>query len=73
MIRYAKLLGQLFKHTFLPSPTKGLLQQAFTWARAANPSQPLTVGLYYLRPNLGAKLNPETGKSCAAHGLMNSR
>jgi hypothetical protein len=42
----------------LTSRTEALLRQAFSWARAAQPSQPLTTGLYYLTPNLAAKLNP---------------
>ena len=58
VVRYTKLLGQLFKHMVLPSPTERLLKEAFQWARSANPGQPLSAGAYYLRPKLGAKLNP---------------
>ena len=56
--RSAQTLVQLFKHRFLTQPTARLLRQAFVWARAARPSQPLTTGLYYLTPSLGARLNP---------------
>ena len=56
--RYIKIIGSLIKHLAGRSPTSRLLRQAFTWAREANPKQPLTAGLYYLRPFLQAKLNP---------------
>ena len=57
VLRNVQLLGQLFKHRFLPGPSERLLRQAFSWARAVDPIQPLTAGLYYLKPGLGAKLN----------------
>ncbi len=56
-LRYTILIGKLIKHLLVPGPTKRLLYQAFSWARDVNPSQPLTAGLYFLRPFLGAKLN----------------
>ena len=57
-LRYTLILGQLVKHYLFPGPTEELLRQSFGWAREINPSQPLTAGLYFLRPTLGAKLNP---------------
>ena len=58
VLRYAIIIGKLIKHLLVPGPTKQFLYQAFSWAREANPSQPLTAGLYFLRPFLGARLNP---------------
>jgi hypothetical protein len=55
--RYTILIGKVIKHLLAPGPTKQLLRQAFSWARAANPQQPLTSGLYFLLPFLGARLN----------------
>jgi hypothetical protein len=57
VLRYTALIGKLVKHLLVPGPSKYLLRQAFTWARDVNPNQPLTSGLYFLRPFLGAKLN----------------
>jgi hypothetical protein len=56
--RNLQILGQFFKHRFLSGPSEKLLRQAFSWGRAAGPAQPLTAGLYYLKPGLGARLNP---------------
>ena len=56
--RYTILIGKLIKHLLAPGPTKRLLRHAFSWARRATPQQPLTSGLYFLLPSLGAKLNP---------------
>jgi hypothetical protein len=58
VLRYTILVGKLIKHLLVPGPTKRLLRQAFSWARKVNPQQPLTSGLYFLLPSLGAKLNP---------------
>lgn len=58
VVRSVMLVGQLVKHLLLPGPTARLLRQAFSWAREVNPRQPLTSGLYFLLPSLGAKLNP---------------
>jgi hypothetical protein len=58
ILRSAQILGQLFRHMVLSGASERLLRQAFSWARAAHPNQPLTTGLYYLTPNLGARLNP---------------
>lgn len=58
VLRIIMLIGKLIKHLLIPGPTKQLLNQVFTWAREANPHQPLTAGLYFLLPSLGAKLNP---------------
>ena len=58
VVRSIQLVGQLFKHMVLPAPSENLLRQAFSWARTASPGQPLTAGLYYLKPGLGARLNP---------------
>ena len=57
LLRFTMIVGKLIEHFLAPTPTKQLLHQAFGWARDVNPSQPLTAGLYYLRPFLGAKLN----------------
>ena len=57
-LRYAMILGKLVKHLLAPGPTRRLLYQVFAWAREVDPRQPLTAGLYFLRPFLGAKLNP---------------
>jgi hypothetical protein len=56
--RQLQILRLLFEHMVLPSPSEKLLKRAFAWARAAQPIQPLTAGLYYLAPGLGARLNP---------------
>jgi hypothetical protein len=58
VLRYTIIIGQLIRHLLVPGPTKQLLYQAFSWAREVNPCQPLTAGLYFLKPFLGAKLNP---------------
>ena len=58
LLSYASLLGQLIRYLVLPSPAAHLLEKAFSWARAVAPNQPLTAGLWYLRPNLQGKLNP---------------
>jgi hypothetical protein len=55
--RYAKLIPQLLRYFALPVSTAPLLKAAFTWARAVQPSQPLTCGLWYMRENLASKLN----------------
>jgi len=57
-LRYADIIGKLIKHFLLRCPTRQLLRQAFSWAHGVDPQQPLTAGLYYLLPTLGAKLNP---------------
>ena len=54
ILRSAILIGKLVKHLLVPGPTKQLLRQAFSWARKVNPQQPLTSGLYFLLPSLGA-------------------
>jgi hypothetical protein len=58
LIRYAKILTQLVRHLTLPSQITPLLQIAFEWARAEQPDQPLTSGLWYMRENLESRLNP---------------
>ncbi|MBI9050405.1 MAG: cellulase family glycosylhydrolase [Anaerolineaceae bacterium] len=58
VLRVAAMLWQLIRHQFIHGPTKRLMRHAFAWAREVHPEQPLTAGLYYLRPILGAKLNP---------------
>ena len=58
-LRYAKLVYQLAKHLLLPSPTSPLLEKAFSWARSAHPSQPLTTPAWYLTTSLESKLNPQ--------------
>ena len=57
--RALELLGNLIKHFFFPSPTQKLLHKAFSWAREAAPSQPLTAGAYYLTLFLGARHNQD--------------
>ena len=52
-----KTIAQLARHFVLPIPSKALLEDAFSWARAAQPAQPLTTGLWYMRENLHSKLN----------------
>jgi hypothetical protein len=56
-LSYAKLLGQVAKYLALPYPSSTLLEKTFAWARGAGPSQPLTVGLWYLRTFLHARSN----------------
>jgi len=56
--RYAAILFQLGRQFILPSKTEKLLRGAFAWARAAGPQQPLTSGLWYLKENLEARLDP---------------
>ena len=58
VVRYVLLIGKLVKHLLVAGPSRDLLVQAFGWAREANPTQPLTAGLYFLKPSIGAKLNP---------------
>jgi hypothetical protein len=58
VLRYTVLIGKLIKHLLVPGPTEQLLRRAFSWARTVDPQQPLTSGLYFLLPSLGAKLNP---------------
>lgn len=57
-IRYVNILGQLAKYLLLPNPTEPLLKKAFSWARAAQPEQPLTTGAWYMRSYLHSKQNP---------------
>lgn len=73
--RYIKIMASLIKHLVAPGPTEKLLRQAFAWARAARANQPLTAGLYYLRPFLEAKLNPvclELSDIVTFHAYFNS-
>lgn len=56
-LSYARLLPQLARYLLRPSPSAPLLEQAFGWARAAAPRQPLTTALWYLRAGWGSKLN----------------
>jgi hypothetical protein len=58
LLRALQLLSQLGAHRLLPIPSAPLLRAAFTWARATQPSQPLTAGLWYLREKLEGRLNP---------------
>lgn len=55
--RYARLIYQLLSYLLLPSPTAPLLRAAFSWARSARPSQPLTTATWYLTTSLESKLN----------------
>lgn len=55
--RMLKQLSLLVHHFLLPIPSLPLLRQAFSWARAAQPTQPLTAGLWFLRPGLHSRLN----------------
>lgn len=57
VLRYILILGNLIKHLLVPGPSRELLVQAFSWAREARPSQPLTAGMFFLTPSLGAKHN----------------
>jgi len=41
-----RALARLFRHFILPSPTLPLLEACFQWARAIDPMQPLTVGVW---------------------------
>ena len=58
-LRYAKLIYHLIKYLLSPSSTSPLLQEAFSWARSAQPSQPLTTAAWHLTASLGSKLNPQ--------------
>ncbi len=49
-----KMLGE---HFLKASPSLPLLNKVFEWARAVNPSQPLTTSLWYLTPTMGSQLN----------------
>ena len=55
--RMFKQLALLLPHLLLPVPSLPLLRQAFSWARAAQPAQPLTAGLWLLRPGLRSHLS----------------
>jgi hypothetical protein len=57
MLRGVALFWQLIRHQVVHSSTRLLMTQAFAWARAVQPQQPLTAGLYFLHPLLGAKFN----------------
>jgi hypothetical protein len=46
-------------HLLLPVPSLPLLKAAFGWARATQPSQPLTVGLWFLTASMHSRLNKE--------------
>ncbi len=52
-----KLLGLLGRYFLLPLPSRPLLEKAFSWARQAGPSQPLTSATWYLREHLESRLN----------------
>jgi hypothetical protein len=55
--RVLRQLALLIPHTLLPVPSLPLLHRAVSWARAAHPTQPLTVGLWFLRPGIHSRLN----------------
>jgi len=57
LLSMLKTIAQVARHYLLPIPSKSLLEAAFSWARAAQPSQPLTTGTWYMRENLPSKLN----------------
>ena len=57
VLRGITIFWQLIRHQVIHGPTKRLMQLAFTWAREVQPQQPLTAGLYFLHPLLGATLN----------------
>jgi hypothetical protein len=57
LLRYAKIILQLVAHLALPNPVTPLLRDIFSWARSAQPDQPLTTGLWYMRANLSSRLN----------------
>jgi hypothetical protein len=59
VLRNLKIIGNLIMHFVTPGLTLQLLRKVFIWAREIAPQQPLTAGLYFLRPFLGAKLNAE--------------
>ena len=55
--KIALMLKAAMQHLFLPSPSEALLQKAFQWAREANPSQPLTAGLWLFAPSMVNTIN----------------
>ena len=57
ILRGVAIFWQLIRHQVVHGPTRRLMTQAFAWARAMQPEQPLTAGLYFLHPLLGAKFN----------------
>ena len=57
-LRGLAIFWQLILHHVVHGPTRRLMIRAFAWAREAEPEQPLTAGLYFLHPLLGAQLNP---------------
>ncbi len=54
MLKTVSLLGS---HFLKPSPSLPLVNKVFEWARAVNPSQPLTTSLWYITPTMGSQLN----------------
>lgn len=44
--RLPAALARFARHFVLPSPTRALLRETFAWARACDPQQPLTAGLW---------------------------
>jgi hypothetical protein len=56
-VQVVKIVSQLFHQFALPIPSQKLLRTAFTWARHAHPTQPLTSATWYLSKRLGGRLN----------------
>jgi len=55
--RSLKVLGQVFHHYLNSRPSRRLLEKAFSWARSANPQQPLTAGLFCFIGTLDTNLD----------------
>jgi len=53
----ATLMSLQARYWVMPVPATKLLQKAFTWARQAAPSQPLTTATWYLTSSLESRLN----------------
>lgn len=64
-----RALARLFRHFILPSPTLPLLDACFQWARAVDPMQPLTVGVWAPNPRLN-KLQLEQSDVISFHQYM---
>lgn len=58
LLRTGAVVSRLVQHYLAPDKSAVLLKRAFSWARTAQPIQPLTCGLWYLTENISARLNP---------------
>lgn len=57
LLRVRSVMSQLALHFLAPARSAVLLKKAFDWARAAQPYQPLTCGLWYLSKDIPGRLS----------------